>query len=56
MGLFKPNVMLFGLQGAPGTFSWMIAVDVTPMYQEFLVNCFKHYMDDCLIATAEGEL
>jgi len=32
MGLFEPNVMLFGLQGAPGTFSRMIAVDVAPMY------------------------
>jgi hypothetical protein len=56
MGLFEPNIMLFGLQGAPGTFSQMIAVDVAPMYREFPANCFKHYMDDCLIATAEGEL
>jgi len=56
MGLFEPNVMLFGLQGAPGTFSHMIAVDVAPMYREFLANRFKHYMDDCLVATAEGEL
>jgi hypothetical protein len=55
-GLFKPNVMLFSLQGAPGTFLWMIAVDITPMYHEFPQNQFKHYMDDCLIATAEGEL
>jgi Reverse transcriptase (RNA-dependent DNA polymerase) len=54
-GLFEPNVMLFGLQGAPGTFSRMIAVDIVPMYQEFPQNRFKHYMDDCLIATAEGE-
>ena len=56
MGLFEPNIMLFSLQGAPGTFSWMIAVDMAPMYREFLANHFKHYMDDCLIATAEGEL
>ena len=28
MGLFEPNIMLFGLQGAPGTFSHMIVVDV----------------------------
>ena len=56
MGLFKPNIMLFGLQGAPGTFSRMITVDVAPMYREFPANRFKHYMDDCLIATAEGEL
>jgi Reverse transcriptase (RNA-dependent DNA polymerase) len=54
--LFEPNVMLFGLQGAPGTFSRMIAVDIAPMYHEFPQNRFKHYMDDCLIATAEGEL
>jgi len=38
MGLFEPNIMLFGLQGAPGTFSRMIAVDVAPMYREFLAN------------------
>src|SRR6266850_3147492 len=56
MGLFEPNVMLFGLQGAPGTFSCMIAVDVAPMYREFPANRFKHYMDDCLVATAKGEL
>ena len=56
MGLFEPNVMLFGLQGAPGTFSHMIAVDVAPMYREFPANRFKHYMGDCLVATAEGEL
>jgi RNase H-like domain found in reverse transcriptase/Reverse transcriptase (RNA-dependent DNA polymerase) len=55
-GLFEPNVMLFGLQGAPGTFSRMIAVDIAPMYHEFPQNRFKHYMDDCLIATAEGEI
>jgi len=56
MGLFEPKVMLFGLQGAPGTFSCMIAVDVAPMYREFPENRFKHYMDDCLVATGEGEL
>jgi len=56
MGLFEPKVMLFGLQGAPGTFSQMIAVDVAPMYREFPLDRFKHYMDDCLIATGEGEL
>ena len=56
MGLFEPNVMLFGLQGAPGTFSCMIAVDVALMYREFPENRFKHYMDDCLVATGEGEL
>ena len=26
------------------------------MYHEFPANQFKHYMDDCLVATAEGEL
>ena len=56
MGIFKPNVMLFGLQGAPGTFSCMIVVDVALMYREFPANRFKHYMDDCLVATAKGEL
>jgi hypothetical protein len=34
----------------------MIAVDVAPMYHEFPPNRFKHYMDDCLIATANGEV
>jgi len=34
----------------------MIAVDVAPMYREFPANRFKHYMDDCLVATEEGEL
>jgi hypothetical protein len=48
--------MLFGLQGAPGTFSQMIAVDIIPMYHEFPQNRFKHYMDDCLITMGEGEL
>jgi Reverse transcriptase (RNA-dependent DNA polymerase) len=48
--------MVFGLQGTPGTFSRMIAVDVAPMYRKFPPNRFKHYMDDCLVATAEGEL
>jgi Reverse transcriptase (RNA-dependent DNA polymerase)/RNase H-like domain found in reverse transcriptase len=56
IGLFQPTVMVFGLQGAPGTFSRMIAVDVAPMYREFPPDRFKHYMDDCLVATAEGEL
>jgi hypothetical protein len=34
----------------------MIVVDIAPMYREFPPDHFKHYMDDCLIATAEGEL
>jgi RNase H-like domain found in reverse transcriptase/Reverse transcriptase (RNA-dependent DNA polymerase) len=55
-GSFEPNVMLFGLQGAPGTFSQMIAVDIAPMYHKFPQNRFKHYMDDCLITMGEGEL
>src|SRR6267142_875155 len=53
MRFFEPNVMLFGLQGAPGTFSRMIVVDMAPMYREFPENRFKHYMDDCLVATGE---
>jgi hypothetical protein len=56
IGLFQPTVMVFGLQGAPGTFSRMIAVDVAPMYREFPPDRFKHYMDDCLVATADREL
>jgi RNase H-like domain found in reverse transcriptase/Reverse transcriptase (RNA-dependent DNA polymerase) len=56
IGLFEPTIMMFGLQGAPGTFSRMIAVNITPMYQEFPPNRFKHYMDDCLIAMADSEL
>jgi Reverse transcriptase (RNA-dependent DNA polymerase) len=56
IGLFQPTVMVFGLQGTPGTFSRMIMVDVAPMYREFPLDRFKHYMDDCLIAMAEGEL
>jgi len=56
MRLFEPKVMLFGLQGVPGPFSQMIAVDVAPMYRKFPPDRFKHYMDDCLIATGEGEL
>jgi hypothetical protein len=55
-GLFEPNVMLFSLQGAPGTFSRMITINIAPMYHEFPQNRFKHYMNDCLIATGEGEL
>jgi hypothetical protein len=34
----------------------MITVDVAPMYREFSPDCFRHYMDDCLVATVEGEL
>ena len=34
IGLFKPTVMVFGLQGTPETFSRMIMVDITPMYRE----------------------
>src|SRR6266850_1539669 len=30
--------------------------NVAPMYREFSENQFKHYMDDCLVATGEGEL
>jgi hypothetical protein len=56
IGLFEPTVMMFGLQGAPGTFLRMITVNVTPMYCKFPPNRFKHYMDDCLVATADGEL
>ena len=56
MGLFEPKVMLFRLQGEPGTFSCMSVVDMAPMYREFPENQFKHYMNDCLIATGEGEL
>jgi hypothetical protein len=56
IGLFEPTIMMFRLQGAPETFSRMIVVNVAPMYCKFPSNCFKHYMDDCLIATADGEL
>jgi hypothetical protein len=56
IGLFQPTVMVFGLQGTPGTFSRMIAVDIAPMYWEFPLDRFKHYMDDCLVATVEGKL
>jgi hypothetical protein len=34
----------------------MIAVNIAPMYHEFPQNQLKHYMDDCLITMAEGEL
>ena len=34
----------------------MIVVNVAPMYREFPANRFKHYMDNCLVATGEGEL
>jgi Reverse transcriptase (RNA-dependent DNA polymerase) len=54
-GLFEFNVMPFGLCNAPGTFSRGLGNDVQPLYKEFPANHFKHYMDDCLIATAEGE-
>jgi hypothetical protein len=56
MELYEPNVMLFGLLGAPGTFSRMIAVDVGPMYHEFPQDRFKHYMDNCLVTITDGEL
>jgi hypothetical protein len=54
-GLFELNVMLFRLCNAPGTFSRGLGNDIQPMYKEFPVNRFGHYMDNCLIATAEGE-
>jgi hypothetical protein len=34
----------------------MITVNVAPMYRKFPPNRFKHYMDNCLVATADGEL
>jgi hypothetical protein len=54
-GLFKFNVMPFGLCNAPGIFARGLRNDVQPMYREFPANWFKHYMDNCLIATAKGE-
>jgi hypothetical protein len=54
-GLFEFNIMPFGLCNAPGTFSRGLGNDVQPLYKEFPTNRFKHYMDDCLIAMAEGE-
>jgi Reverse transcriptase (RNA-dependent DNA polymerase) len=47
--------MPFGLCNAPGTFSRGLGNDVQPMYKEFPANRFKHYMDDCIIGTKEGE-
>ena len=55
-GLFEFNVMPFGLCNAPGTFSRGLGNDVQAMYKEFPLNRFKHYMDDCIIGTAQGEL
>jgi Reverse transcriptase (RNA-dependent DNA polymerase)/RNase H-like domain found in reverse transcriptase len=54
-GLFEFNVMPFGLCNTPGTFSRGLGNDIQPMYKEFPTNCFKHYMDDCIIGTKEGE-
>src|SRR5487761_1679830 len=53
-GLFKYNVMSFGLCNAPGTFSRFIAHVVAPLYKKYLRR-FRHYMDNILIATKEGE-
>jgi Reverse transcriptase (RNA-dependent DNA polymerase) len=55
-GLFKFNVMPFGLCNAPGTFTRGLGSDIQPMYKEFPTNHFKYYMDDCLITTGEGEV
>jgi RNase H-like domain found in reverse transcriptase/Reverse transcriptase (RNA-dependent DNA polymerase) len=54
-GLFKFNIMLFGLCNTPGTFSQGLGNGIQPMYKEFPNNWFKHYMDDCIIGTKEGE-
>jgi Reverse transcriptase (RNA-dependent DNA polymerase) len=54
-GLFEFNIMPFRLCNAPGTFSRGLGNDVQPMYKEFPTNCFKHYMDNCIIGTKEGE-
>jgi Reverse transcriptase (RNA-dependent DNA polymerase) len=53
--LFEFNVMPFRLCNAPGTFSQGLGNDVQPMYKEFPANRFKHYMDNCIIGTKEGE-
>ena len=53
-GLFEYNVMSFGLCNAPGTFSRFIAHVVAPLYKKY-PGRFRHYMDDILIATKEGE-
>jgi RNase H-like domain found in reverse transcriptase/Reverse transcriptase (RNA-dependent DNA polymerase) len=47
--------MPFGLCNALGTFSRGLGNDIQPMYKEFPTNRFKHYMDDCIIGTKEGE-
>jgi RNase H-like domain found in reverse transcriptase/Reverse transcriptase (RNA-dependent DNA polymerase) len=53
--LFEFNVMPFGLCNTPGTFSRGLGNNVQPMYKEFPNNHFKHYMDNCIISTKEGE-
>ena len=53
-GLFEYNVMSFGLCNAPGTFSRFIAHVIAPLYKKY-PRQFRHYMDDILIATKEGE-
>ena len=48
--------MPFGLCNTPGTFSRGLGNDIQAMYKEFPTNRFRHYMDDCIIGTAQGEL
>jgi hypothetical protein len=55
-GLFKFNVMPFRLCNAPRTFSQGLGNDIQAMYKEFLTNHFRHYMDDCIIGTAQEGL
>jgi hypothetical protein len=47
--------MPFRLCNTPGTFSQGLGNDIQPMYKEFPNNWFKHYMDNCIIGTKEGE-
>ena len=46
--------MSFGLCNAPGTFSRFIAHVITPLYKKY-PGRFRHYMDNILIATKDGE-
>jgi RNase H-like domain found in reverse transcriptase/Reverse transcriptase (RNA-dependent DNA polymerase) len=51
LGLFHPNVMLFGLTNSPATFQQLTDRTLKPVKDKYSSNVCHGYMDDYLVAT-----